>query len=68
MPVYLVKIMGKNNKRYGFLEEIKTKVFCNNQLPKSHRRLTLSHQSNVLLNSATVLERVNIQVQSQPND
>ena len=31
---------------------------CNNQLPKSHRRLTLSHQNTALRNSSSVRERV----------
>ena len=33
---------------------------CNNELPKSHRRLTLSHQSTALLNSNSVRERVKL--------
>ena len=37
----------------------KTMFLCNNQLPQSHRRLTLSHQSTALLNSNSVRERVN---------
>ena len=37
----------------------KRMFLCNNQLPKFHRRLTLSHQSTALLNSNSVRERVN---------
>ena len=31
---------------------------CNNQVPKSHRGLTLSHQSTVALFRASMLQRV----------
>ena len=57
-PVYLVKTTETTYKKSEPQRRSKPMVLYNNQLPKSHRGLTLNHQNNVALFRACMQKRI----------